>query len=50
MALPTDSPSSKNATMIEPLSGRELEVLQLVATGLTNREIGLRLHLQISNY
>jgi LuxR family maltose regulon positive regulatory protein len=31
--------------MIEPLSDRELEVLQLMATGLSNREIGLRLYL-----
>jgi LuxR family maltose regulon positive regulatory protein len=29
--------------MIEPLSDRELELLQLIATGLSNREIGLRL-------
>jgi len=31
--------------LIEPLSERELEVLHHLATGLTNREIGLRLHL-----
>jgi LuxR family maltose regulon positive regulatory protein len=30
---------------IKPLSNRELEVLHLIAEGLTNREIGLRLYL-----
>ncbi len=29
--------------MIEPLSQRELEVLRLIAQGLSNREIGERL-------
>jgi LuxR family maltose regulon positive regulatory protein len=32
----------------EPLSPRELEVLRLVAQGLSNREIGERLHLAVS--
>ena len=31
--------------LIEPLSDRELEVLHLIAEGLSNREIGLRLYL-----
>jgi LuxR family maltose regulon positive regulatory protein len=31
--------------LIEPLSHRELEVLQLIADGLSNREIGERLFL-----
>jgi LuxR family maltose regulon positive regulatory protein len=34
--------------MVEPLSERELEVLQLVAQGLTNREIGERLCVTLS--
>ncbi len=34
--------------MIEPLSERELEVLQLIAEGLTNREIAQRLYLALS--
>ena len=33
--------------LIEPLSQRELEVLQLVAQGLSNREIGERLFLAL---
>jgi LuxR family maltose regulon positive regulatory protein len=33
--------------MIEPLSQRELEVLQLVAQGLSNDEIGKRLFLAL---
>ena len=35
-------------THIEPLSGRELEVLQLIAQGLSNREIGERLFLALN--
>ena len=34
--------------LIEPLSRRELEVLQLIAEGLSNREIGERLFLALS--
>ena len=34
--------------LIEPLSQRELEILQLVAQGLSNREIGDRLFLALS--
>jgi LuxR family maltose regulon positive regulatory protein len=33
--------------LIEPLSSRELEVLELIAQGLSNREIGQRLHLAL---
>ncbi len=34
--------------MVEPLSQRELEVLQLIAQGLSNREISERLFLALS--
>jgi LuxR family transcriptional regulator, maltose regulon positive regulatory protein len=34
--------------MVEPLSQRELKVLQLIAQGLSNREIGERLFLALS--
>lgn len=33
--------------LIEPLSERELEVLQLIAQGLTNREVAARLYLSL---
>ena len=33
--------------MIEPIGGREIEVLQLIAEGLTNREIAARLFLSV---
>jgi LuxR family maltose regulon positive regulatory protein len=36
-------PGSIKSILIEPLSERELEVLRLVAAGLSNREIGSRL-------
>ena len=38
----------KKTDMIEPLSERELEVLRLVAQGLTNNEISQRLVLALS--
>jgi LuxR family maltose regulon positive regulatory protein len=39
-----DSPSVvRPSSLIEPLSGREIEILELVAQGLTNREIAQKL-------
>ncbi len=40
--------SPKKPELIEPLSERELEVLRLVAQGLTNNEISQRLVLALS--
>ena len=34
--------------LVEPLSERELEILQLLAEGLTNQEIGSRLFLSLN--
>ena len=34
--------------LIEPLSERELEILQLIAEGLTNQEIGSQLYLSLN--
>jgi LuxR family maltose regulon positive regulatory protein len=41
----TEVPKSE---LIEPLSEREIEVLQLIAEGLTNREIAARLFLSVN--
>jgi len=38
----------KSKILVEPLSQRELEVLRLIAQGLSNREIGERLFLALS--
>ncbi|MCB0154659.1 MAG: LuxR family transcriptional regulator, partial [Anaerolineae bacterium] len=38
----------RSSALIEPLSERELEVLQLIAQGLSNREISERLFLALS--
>ena len=40
--------SKPNPTMLEPLSHRELEILQLIAQGLSNREISKRLFLALN--
>ena len=41
-------PQTPNSKLIEPLSQRELEVLQLIAQGLSNDEICKRLFLALS--
>ena len=40
-------PVSTGRPLIEPLSQRELEILHLIAQGLSNREIGERLFLAL---
>jgi LuxR family maltose regulon positive regulatory protein len=39
---------ARPSSLVEPLSERELEVLQLIAEGLTNREIASRLFLSLN--
>jgi LuxR family maltose regulon positive regulatory protein len=39
--------SQTPSPLVEPLSRREIEVLQLVAAGLSNREVGERLFLSL---
>jgi len=39
---------AQRSELVEPLSERELEVLQLIAVGLTNREIASRLFLSLN--
>jgi LuxR family maltose regulon positive regulatory protein len=41
-------PASSTQPLIEPLSARELEVVQLIAQGLSNEAIGARLFLALS--
>ena len=48
-AFPIDDPvQADKSELIEPLSERELEVLQHIAEGLTNREIATRLYLSLN--
>jgi LuxR family maltose regulon positive regulatory protein len=55
-AFPIDKPEqtvpskrqSQEAEWVEPLSEREIEVLQLIAEGLTNREIATRLYISLN--
>jgi LuxR family maltose regulon positive regulatory protein len=42
---PTGVLKSETDEWVEPLTERELEVLQFIAEGLTNREVGERLYL-----
>jgi len=41
-------PASSEMDLIEPLSERELEILQLIAGGLSNQEIGSQLYLSLN--
>jgi LuxR family maltose regulon positive regulatory protein len=46
--LPSKSSQPSGSTLIEPITERELEILQLIAQGLSNREISKRLFLALS--
>ena len=44
----SSQPHGPDSELIEPLSERELEILQLIAEGLSNQEIGSRLYLSLN--
>jgi LuxR family maltose regulon positive regulatory protein len=46
-AMPQSKIETPRSKMLEPLSQRELEILYLIAQGLSNREIGERLFLAL---
>jgi LuxR family maltose regulon positive regulatory protein len=46
-AAPSSSAAAAASEWVEPLSEREIEVLQLIAQGLTNREVADRLYLSL---
>ncbi|MCG3210696.1 MAG: Serine/threonine-protein kinase PknK [Anaerolineae bacterium] len=46
--VPAGSVPTLQSDLVEPLSERELEVLQLIAAGLTNREIAAKLFLTVN--
>jgi predicted ATPase/DNA-binding CsgD family transcriptional regulator len=46
--VPAPEPNLENASLIEPLSERELEVLRLMAAGLSNQEIARQLTVALS--
>jgi LuxR family maltose regulon positive regulatory protein len=46
-AAPQPAISNLQSAMVEPLSQRELKILELIAQGLSNREIGERLFLAL---
>jgi LuxR family maltose regulon positive regulatory protein len=48
LAYPVEVRQPTSDALIEPLTGRELEVLRLIAKGLSNREISERLFLALS--
>jgi LuxR family maltose regulon positive regulatory protein len=44
----SSAPTGASSSLVEPLSDREIEVLQLIAKGLTNPEIASRLYLSLN--